>query len=275
MNILITNDDGISSFGLKVLYNTFKETDILYVVAPSSEKSGSSHAISLFKPIYYDILEKNIISLEGLPVDCVVTGLRGFFKDIKFDILLSGINKGPNLGNDIFYSGTFAAAMRAAEEGLFSFAFSISTYTEPYLFSDCSESIKIIVEKILLAKKDILKRAAKFYKNIYPEINNNTIEEEISENITAAFNINFPPFDIDPLKIKPAYISKRDYKDKIIFESKKAENFVVIEGEIPESSNLCFVDSYLIKQGYTSITPIFYTNYGTPFIYPEALNDIF
>ncbi|MCX8059405.1 MAG: 5'/3'-nucleotidase SurE [Spirochaetes bacterium] len=275
MNILITNDDGITSNGLKTLFNIFKNEHHVFVVAPASEKSGSSHAISLFKPIYYDILEKNVISLEGLPVDCVVTGLRGFFKDINFDLVLSGINKGPNLGNDIFYSGTFAAAMRAAEEGILSFAFSLATYKEPYLFGDCEEPIRIIVDKIIRNRERILEKAASFYKNSYKVLNENKSIEKIISELNCVFNVNFPYFDIDPNKIKPAYISKRDYKDKILFESKKAENFVVIEGDIPEFSTDNFVDSYLIANGYISITPVFYPGSGAPFIYPEALDEFF
>lgn len=275
MNILITNDDGISSAGIKTLYDIFKKEHNVYVVAPASEKSGSSHAISLFKPIYYDILEKNVISLEGLPVDCVVTAIRGFFKDIKFDLVLSGINKGPNLGNDIFYSGTFAAAMRSAEEGILSFAFSLATYNEPYLFVDCEEPVKIITNKIIQNKEKIFEKASLFYKEKYKKLNENKTIEDIKSDLNAVFNVNFPKFDIDPNKIKPAYIAKRDYKDKIIFESKKAENFVVIEGEIPESSKVDCVDSYLVSCGYISITPVFYTGSGAPFIYPEALEDIF
>ena len=218
MNILITNDDGISSPGLKTLYNIFKEKHNVYVVAPASEKSGSSHAISLFKPVYYDILEKNIISLEGLPVDCVVAGLKGFFKDTAFDVVLSGINKGPNLGNDIFYSGTFSAAMRGAEEGLLSFAFSLSTYTEPFNFHFFLEHIENIVDKIVNNKEKILLKGKEFFDTIYPGFPGN-------DPLSLVLNINFPPEQISANAVKPAYISKRDYKDFVSFESKKGEKF--------------------------------------------------
>jgi 5'-nucleotidase len=115
MNILITNDDGIYADGILELAKTLKELGNVYIVAPDSQKSATGHAITVHNPI----MVKNIFideeikcyAISGTPADCVKLGIDGLFKDIDFDLVVSGINNGANLGTDVIYSGTVSAAM--------------------------------------------------------------------------------------------------------------------------------------------------------------------
>lgn len=278
MNILLTNDDGIYSDGLKTIEKDLKKnSDIkMYIVAPDAEKSGTSHSVSLFKPIFYEKVEKNKYSLSGYPVDCVIAGIKGFFKDIKFDAIISGINRGPNLGTDIFYSGTFSAGMKGAEEGIPSFSFSINKYTEPYGFEKIGDFLNIIFIKLYENLNLILEKGYNFMLN---SISSFIEDKNFFKNLdlSVVFNINFPDLTyFEEIKgIKPAYLSKRDYKDYVLFEEKKGEKFIVIEGDYPVRCFTEFTDAYYVHNGFVSITPVFYPAYGTPFIRPEVLEGIF
>lgn len=130
MRILIVNDDGIFVEGINVLADYFCKDNDVYIVAPDSERSGFSHSITLNNSLTYsavDIKNTTAYSLSGTPVDCVKFAVKHIFKDIEFDLVLSGINNGPNLGADIMYSGTVAGASEGVFFGIPSIAVSLST----------------------------------------------------------------------------------------------------------------------------------------------------
>ena len=110
--ILITNDDGYNADGLKILYELAKiYTDDVWIVAPEHEKSGASHALTFINDLTLKKYSENVFSVNGTPSDCVVIALEHVLKDKRPNILLSGINSGVNVAEDVTYSGTIAAAM--------------------------------------------------------------------------------------------------------------------------------------------------------------------
>ncbi len=121
MNILLVNDDGVYASGINVLKLALKKAGHkVVIVAPLSERSATGHTITLDNPIRLIEIEDDVYGLSGFPADCTLMGLVLVAKklDIKFDLVISGINRGANLGQDIFYSGTVAAAREASFRGI-------------------------------------------------------------------------------------------------------------------------------------------------------------
>jgi 5'-nucleotidase len=133
MEILLTNDDGIGCEGIIKLAGALRSRTghRVLVLAPEINRSGVSHGLTLLaNPVKFTELEKDIWSCSGKPVDCVLAGTMGGIPGIKADVVVSGINRGPNLGTDIIYSGTAAAARQAALIGLPAVAFSLAGYSD-------------------------------------------------------------------------------------------------------------------------------------------------
>jgi 5'-nucleotidase len=133
MKILITNDDGIDAPGLGVLEKCFSKNNEVWVVAPNRNRSGVSHCITMDKPLYLEQrpsaegmpYNENRYALEGFPADCVITALRGNFLPGIPDVVISGINNDANLGTDVIFSGTCAAARQASLYGVPGIALSL------------------------------------------------------------------------------------------------------------------------------------------------------
>lgn len=125
--ILITNDDGFESPGIRALLRAFVQKAEIVLVAPKDERSCSSHSITARRPLEVEEIEVEGIkglAVDGTPADTVILGLN-LFAHLPVDFVVSGINRGPNLGFDVFYSGTVAAAMEAAISGIPSLAVSL------------------------------------------------------------------------------------------------------------------------------------------------------
>lgn len=110
LKILLSNDDGITAKGIQVLAKKLRKNYIVQIIAPDRNKSGTSNALTLNKPLRINKLENGDISVQGTPSDCVYLGINKLIKPHP-EIVISGINCGPNLGDDVIYSGTVAAAM--------------------------------------------------------------------------------------------------------------------------------------------------------------------
>ncbi len=135
MQILITNDDGISAPGLRYLARALSEVGEVTVVAPDREQSAVGHAITLHKPLRVDRLELDglgprAFATNGTPADCVVLGMVELVGG-KTDLVMAGINRGANLGEEVLYSGTVSAAMEAAMAGVPACAVSVVPGREP------------------------------------------------------------------------------------------------------------------------------------------------
>jgi 5'-nucleotidase len=125
MKILLANDDGVSAPGIRSLYKELSSHFETTVIAPLEERSTTGHSLSLDKPLRLEKLEENIYGCSGFPGDCVLMGLGHVLKDRRPDVVVSGINRGANLGQDLYYSGTVAAAREAAFHNVTSLAVSL------------------------------------------------------------------------------------------------------------------------------------------------------
>jgi 5'-nucleotidase len=149
--VLIVNDDGIDGLGIKLLERIASEfTDDIWVVAPDEERSGASQSISISHPIRYLQRDERHFAVRGTPADCALLGINHFLGDRKPDILLSGINSGPNLAEDVLYSGTCAAAKEGALLGIPSVALSqMRSYSEPALWETSEAYLPEIIAKLI------------------------------------------------------------------------------------------------------------------------------
>jgi 5'-nucleotidase len=127
MRILLTNDDGVNATGLKVLERIAREfSEDIWVVAPTEEQSGAGHSLTLTVPIRLRKLGERRFCVTGTPTDAVMMAIAHILKDAPPDLILSGVNRGANLGEDVTYSGTCSAAMEGALAGIPSIALSQS-----------------------------------------------------------------------------------------------------------------------------------------------------
>jgi 5'-nucleotidase len=147
--ILITNDDGIHSEGIRALEDAMRSIGEVYVVAPESEQSGASHSLTLARPLRIRKVDERHWTLDGTPTDCVTFALNQILAP-KFrpDICVSGINHGPNLGDDATYSGTVAGAMESTILGVPGIAFSLNA-TRSLDFTEASRVASEVVQKAL------------------------------------------------------------------------------------------------------------------------------
>lgn len=150
--ILITNDDGIQADGIVRLAAAAVKFGTVYLVAPDGERSAASHSLTLrhpidIKPVSFPVAGVEAYACSGLPADCVRIGIRNIVKE-KPDLVMTGINLGPNCGTDIQYSATVGSALEAATEGIHAIAFSENTggfkeTTDKYLEEIMAELIDI------------------------------------------------------------------------------------------------------------------------------------
>ncbi|OED39741.1 5'/3'-nucleotidase SurE [Chromatiales bacterium (ex Bugula neritina AB1)] len=131
MRILVSNDDGWHAPGILALAEAMRELADVRVVAPDRNRSAASNSLTLSRPIRITDHGEGVYSAEGTPVDCVNLALNGLF-DWTPDLVVSGINNGPNLGHDVVYSGTVAAAMEGRFHGVPAVAFSLAGFTGHY-----------------------------------------------------------------------------------------------------------------------------------------------
>lgn len=125
-HILLTNDDGIHADGLTALEEALQEFAELTVVAPHVERSASSHALSLQQPIRYEKISERKYAVEGTPADAVIVALNHLCK-VEPDLVIAGINRGGNMGENVFYSGTVAAAFESVLNRVPAFAISVAS----------------------------------------------------------------------------------------------------------------------------------------------------
>jgi len=202
MRILLTNDDGIASPGITLLAKALREAGHrVLIVAPDSNRSGCSHSITfLFKPIKLKEIEKDTFSCSGTPVDCVIAALLGGIPEMRIstedggldlekapDLVLSGINAGANMGTDIIYSGTAAAARQGSLFGIPSVALSLVESEIPYQW-----------ETVIPYIKENLALIMGYWKS------------------GTFVNVNFPNIEKKPSALVPVFPSIRYYNDRIV-----------------------------------------------------------
>jgi 5'-nucleotidase len=190
LRILLSNDDGISSEGLRALYESVRELGEVIVFAPDREQSAAGHSLSLHRPLRIDALGEEWYAVDGTPTDCVNLALNGLLKERRPDIVLSGINTGGNLGDDITYSGTVAAAMEATLLGIPAVALSL------------------VLENGETPRFEL---AARFARHICEE----TLKRGLGERVL--LNVNVPNIDPgDCLGVQVTRQGKRIYEDTVV-----------------------------------------------------------
>jgi 5'-nucleotidase len=130
MRILLTNDDGVSAPGIQALYQALRSDCDVWLVAPDCDRSGLSHALTLNRPIGVNRLSRQVIAIDGTPADCVRLGFSNELLPSEPDLVISGINRGFNLADDVLYSGTVGAAREGCVFGKPSLACSSSGHQD-------------------------------------------------------------------------------------------------------------------------------------------------
>jgi 5'-nucleotidase len=146
--ILITNDDGVHSEGIHALADAIRPLGDVTIVAPNVEASAIGHALTLRRPLRMERLAPGVYEVDGTPTDCVNIALTQLF-DGRLDFVVSGINKGYNIGDDVTYSGTVAGAMEGALLGIPSVAVSLERAAEAYDFGPSAKAAATVVEAML------------------------------------------------------------------------------------------------------------------------------
>jgi len=146
--ILITNDDGVYAPGLTALFEALQQVGgTVVIVAPDQDNSAASHSLTMKRPLRARELKPGIFAIDGTPTDCVTIGVGKILEE-RPALIVSGINPGPNLGDDICYSGTVSAAIEGTMLGIPSFAVSLAG-EEPYLFDPAASFAAKLARKIL------------------------------------------------------------------------------------------------------------------------------
>ena len=226
--ILLTNDDGFYSEGIETLSLHLKELGQIFVVAPDSEQSATSLSLTLHRPLKVKKIKPNIYAVDGTPADCVYLAVRKLLPR-KPSLLISGINKGPNLGQqDISYSGTVAGAIQGTFLQIPSVAISLlHDETEKFSF-DIAAKITYRMVKELLRKK-------------------------LPEGVT--LNINIPPLPIKGVKI--VKLGQKRYNPRIIEKKDPRKNIYYWIGTgNPKAKGDKDSDVMVAKKGYITITPL-------------------
>ena len=147
MHILVSNDDGYLAEGLICLVEHLQKIARVTVVAPQTDRSGASNSLTLDRPLLPETMDNGFIAINGTPTDCVHIAITALLKDDQPDIIVSGINRGPNMGDDILYSGTVAAATEGRFLGLPAIAVSLGSF-EGHHFSTAARIIVNIIRKL-------------------------------------------------------------------------------------------------------------------------------
>ncbi len=147
MRILLSNDDGIYSDGLKALHEALKGEHDVVVVAPDRERSAASHSLTLHRPLRINEISEGWFSIDGTPTDCIHIALNGLLPEPRPEMVVAGINMGGNLGDDVTYSGTVAAAIEGTLQGLPSIAVSLVS-RGPFEFGPAAEFAARLVKQV-------------------------------------------------------------------------------------------------------------------------------
>jgi 5'-nucleotidase len=229
MLALLTNDDGYESEGLLQLAHEIRKIGEVLIVAPQFNQSASGHSLTLQRPLRINKHGDNYYSVDGTPTDAVMIALTGILKDNKLpDIILSGINWGPNMGDDVTYSGTVSAAFEGAILGIPSIAIS-SVDTENIDFAAMAEFSRKLTERVL--------------ENGMPEF--------------TCLNVNIPnPPNGGYKGVRITRLGKRVYHDVLVENiDPRGKKYYWIAGE-PEWRDYEGSDYSATRDGYVSITPL-------------------
>ncbi|MEA3420782.1 MAG: 5'/3'-nucleotidase SurE [Acidobacteriota bacterium] len=226
--ILLTNDDGFYADGIEALYHGLKDLGEIYIVAPDRERSATSLALTLHQPLRVKTIKKNVYAADGTPADCVYLAIQKLLPR-KPDLLISGINPGPNLGQqDISYSGTVAGAI----QGTFLQVPSMAISLLPDKLGECSFDFAVKTAHMLAET---------------------IIESNLPNGIT--LNINIPPLPVKGIKV--AKLGEKRYNPEIIIKKDPRDRIYYWLGTgNPKAIGDSKSDVMIIKDGYITATPL-------------------
>ena len=230
--ILVTNDDGVHSPGLTSLFHAMETLGDAYVIAPDRERSAISHALTMHRPLRVEQLKERIYSINGTPTDCVAVGINKILP-ARPAFVVSGINKGANLGDDITYSGTVSAAIESTIMGIPAFAVSLVMQKQPTSHANFETAAEIAIE----IGKYILAHSLPY---------------------DTLFNVNIPDVPRDSIKgYKLTRQGKRIYDDSIkeTFDPHGQKHYWIGGGN-PYWEHGEDTDIQAVQDQYISITPI-------------------
>jgi 5'-nucleotidase len=226
MRILISNDDGYEAKGIKQLSKSLSEIAEVIVVAPNKNKSAASSSLTLGKPLKPIQIDKNIYAIDATPSDCVHLALCGYIKE-SIDLVVTGINYGANLGDDVIYSGTVAGAIEGRFLGLPSIAISLASF-ECEHFETAGEIAKRLVAQIDKAP-----------------LSYNTI-----------INVNVPDIPLNQIKgIRSTRLGNRHKSESSIQDERDPSLYWIGENG-KEADNGEGTDFHAVSNNYVSITPL-------------------
>lgn len=233
MRILVSNDDGVEALGIRALAEHLKPVGHVTVVAPARERSTTSHSLTLHKPLRLWEVGPDRFAVSGSPADCVYLAIHGHLEDHP-DVVVSGINAGANLGTDVHYSGTVAAAREAALLGFKSFAFSLVPKGDERLDAEAFD------------------RAGRRAREVFLRYANFPLPPK------TFINVNLPNVpDDELLGVRVARQGYRQYQASVVRRTDpRGKPYYWVGGPIvghepdPES------DCHAVAEGYIAVTPI-------------------
>lgn len=230
MRILISNDDGVNAPGIKMLASKLATLADIHVVAPDRDRSAASHSLTIDTPLRVQELENGFISINGTPTDCVHLAITGWLEHAP-DMVVSGINAGANLGDDVLYSGTVAAAIEGRFLGYPTIAVSLATLEGEHTHY---ETAGICVERIV--------------KHLMA----NPLSKEI------ILNVNVPDLPIDEIKgIQVTRLGSRHKAEEMLASTDPRGKKIYWVGPAgPGQDAGPGTDFHAVKEGYVSVTPI-------------------
>lgn len=234
MRILLTNDDGIMAEGIHTLAKELEKYYEVIIVAPDTQKSAQSHAITLHKPLIIkevklEGIKSKAYSVSGTPADCVRAGIEAIVPG-KIDLVVSGINLGFNSGMDIIYSGTVSAAIEANIYNLPSIAVSAEWM---------SDSMNYII-------------GAKYVKKVIEETKKKLLDSNIVLNINTPYNLN----DVDQ-EIKICSVGGAIFDYYFLEEQENGEKSLTLKGR-RDTTFIEGTDRYYLSKGFATISPLRY-----------------
>jgi len=236
VSILLSNDDGIAAEGLRVLQDALADLDDIWVVAPDRERTAAAHAVTLHKPLRVQQLGTRVYAVSGTPVDCVNLAVLKVMPAPP-DLLVSGINKGVNLGDDVLYSGTVSAAMEGTILGVPSMA--VSQEGQEHFYFDAGARYAVRIARLIL-------------------------KEGLPDETLVNLNIPNRPFG-SIIGVRVTCLSRRRFDNPIIEKiDPHGRTYYWIAGTRVSWSRSKDADHEAIEEGAVSLTPIHLdtTNHG-------------
>ncbi|MCC6348167.1 MAG: 5'/3'-nucleotidase SurE [Candidatus Eisenbacteria bacterium] len=228
MHILVTNDDGIASPALKQLREHLRPFGKVTIIAPDRNQSATSQSLTLHRPLRIQEFEPDVYCVDGTPTDCVLIAFHGMLVE-RPDFVISGINQGPNMGEDVYYSGTVAAALEGVMQGVPAIAASLAT-RRPSDFTEPAACLGRILRQVLA-------------QDVPPRM---------------LLNVNFPGLPASEVRgVLLTRLGTRVYHDTLVRKvDPRGKDYYWIGGEDPQWKPEPGTDYHAVHHGHVSVTPM-------------------